>query len=258
VFTLEIHNAGNIRDRYELWTETSSAIRIRFALDRVPLTRREIVERVEVAETVPVPSAARGGAARQGGGGLGKKARGLGGIGASIARGLSSIVRYLPASLRDPIQRSLSTYYRGQGQARHISSTASHLSQSASRVSSLSGPASATQQAQDGQSSQITRTAKVTRTVTLAGYQTPLVEPGEQLKIDTVVDPARQHYQSRDYLLKVFSRSIELEGAPLVIAQKSIQIQGIPLLRRILPFLLIYGFAILGLFALQWILAARF
>ena len=73
-----------------------------------------------------------------------------------------------------------------------------------------------------------------------------------------MVGPAKQHYQSRDYLLKVFSRSIELEGAPMVIAQKSIQIQGVSLIRRILPFLLIYGLAVLGLFVLQWILIMRF
>ena len=66
-FVLEVYNGGNIRDRYELWTETFDAIRVRFALDGVPLTQREIVERVEAAETVSVPSAGRAAPARQGG-----------------------------------------------------------------------------------------------------------------------------------------------------------------------------------------------
>jgi hypothetical protein len=90
--------------------------------------------------------------------------------------------------------------------------------------------------------------------VTLGGYQTPLVEPDERLAISVWVDQAKQHFQSKDYLLKVFSRSIEQEGMPMVITQKSIQIQGVSLIRRILPFLLIYGFAILCLFVLQWVL----
>jgi len=76
--------------------------------------------------------------------------------------------------------------------------------------------------------------------------------------VDAIIDPARQHYQSSDYLLKVFSRSMELDEvqsrAPMVIAQESIQIQGVGLVRRIFPFLLIYGLALLSLFILQWIL----
>jgi VWFA-related protein len=261
VFALEIHNAGNIRDRYELWTEASNALRIRFALDGVPLTRREIVEVIEAAETVAVPGAATSAPGRTpSGSGLGEKAKGLGGIGTSIARALSSIIRFLPASIRGPLQRGLGQYYRGQSQVRRASIASSRLSRTASRVSSKAGQRGSAQPdgAAQGAPGQITRTAQVTRTVTLAGYQTPLVEPDEQLWISVLLDPAKPHYQSRDYLLKVFSRSIELEGAPMVIAQKSIQIQGVSLIRRILPFLLIYGAAVLSLFALQWILTMRF
>jgi VWFA-related protein len=254
VFGLEVHNAGNIRDRYELWTEVSSAIRVRFALDGVPLTRREIVEVVEAAETVAVPgrTPSRGD--------LGNRAKELGGIGASIAYALSSIVRLLPASIRGPLQRGLGQYYRGQSQVRQVSSASSRLSRTASRMSPDVGQRDSAQPAGAARSApgQITRTAQVTRTVTLSGYQTPLVEPDEQLRISVLLDPAKQHYQSHDYLLKVFSRSIELEGAPMVIAQKSIQIQGVSLIRRILPFLLIYGLAVLSLFMLQWVLIMRF
>jgi hypothetical protein len=255
VFGLEMHNAGNIRDRYELWTEASSAIRIRFALDGVRLTRREIIEVVEAAETVAVPGAASPSPRRApSGGGLGEKAKGLGRIGSSIAYTLSGIVRFLPASIRDPLQRGLSQYYRGKSQASRVSIASSRLSKTASRISDRTTPTGAAQSSPG----QITRTAQVTRTVTLSGYQTPLVEPDEQLRVSVLVEPAKQHYQSHDYLLKVFSRSIELEGAPMVIAQKSIQIQGISLIRRILPFLLIYGLAVLGLFVLHWVLIMRF
>jgi VWFA-related protein len=254
VFGLEVHNAGNIRDRYELWTEASGALRIRFALDGVPLTRREIIEVVEAAETVAVPGRTPSG------GDLGDRAKELGGIGASIAYALSGIVRFLPASIRSPLQRGLSQYYRGQSQVSRVSITSSRLSKTAARISPGSGQRDSTQTAGAAQGSpgQITRTAQVTRTVTLSGYQTPLVEPDEQLQVSVLVEPARQHYQSRDYLLKVFSRSIELEGAPMVIAQKSIQIQGVSWIRRILPFLIIYGLAVLGLFVLQWVLIVQF
>ena len=137
---------------------------------------------------------------------------------------------------------------------RRASIMSSRISRTASRISDGTTPAGADQSSPG----QITRTAQVTRTVTLAGYQTPLVEPDEHLQISVLVDPAKQHYKSRDYLLKVFSRSIELEGAPMVIAQKSIQIQGVSLIRRIFPFLLIYGLAVLSLFVLQWVLPTRF
>jgi hypothetical protein len=255
---LEVHNAGNIQDRYELWTEALRAIKVGFALDGVPLTRREIV--VPVPETEQEVSArAEGGGLGQGAKGSGQGAKGLGKVGTSIARALSSIARYLPASIRTPVQRGLGTYHRGQSQVRRVSAASSRLSRAASRVSPKVGPGSSAQQADARPAGQVTpgtnsQGAQVTRTVTLAGYQTPIVEPDERVAMHVLVDPRKQHYRSRDYTLKVFSRSVELDGAPMVIAQRSIQIQGIPLLRRILPFLIIYGFAILGLFVLQWVL----
>ena len=267
VFQLELHNAGNIRDRYQLWTEALGALKIRFALDGVPLTRCEIVEIVEAAETVAVSASAptrgeRRGKKRRGGGGVREKVGVFRQIASSIAGILYSIASILPVSMRGPIQRVLGQYARGQARLTQVSAATGRVGSTVSRVAprdaalpAVSPQAAATSAAVPGQ---ITRTAQVTRTVTGSGYQTPLVEPDERLTVDAIIDPARQHYQSSDYLLKVFSRSMELDEvqsrAPMVIAQESIQIQGVGLVRRIFPFLLIYGLALLSLFILQWIL----
>lgn len=275
VFQLELHNAGNIRDRYQLWTEALGALKrragisIRFALDGVPLTRCEIVETVEAAETVAVSASApaRGGRRakeRRGGGGVREKVGVFRQIASSIAGIFYSIASILPVSMRGPLQRVLGQYARGQARVTQVSAATGRVSSTVSRVAPK-GAASPAVPAQAASTSaaapgQITRTAQVTRTVTGSGYQTPLVEPDERLTVDAIIDPARQHYQSSDYLLKVFSRSMELDEAqsraPMVIAQESIQIQGVGLVRRILPFLLIYGLALLSLFILQWILIA--
>jgi hypothetical protein len=269
VFQLELHNAGNIRDRYELWTEALGALKIRFALDGVPLTRCEIVETVEAAETVAVPASAptRGGGRakeRRGGSGVREKVGVFSQIASGLAGTLMSIASILPASMRGPVQRVLGQYYRGQSRVRQVSAASGRVSSTVSRVApkGAASPAAPAQAASVRWArpatapGQITRTAQVTRTVTGSGYQTPLVQPNERLTVDMIIDPARQHYQSSDYLLKIFSRSIELEAASMVIAQESIQIQGVGLFRRIFPFLLIYGLALLSLLLLQWILIA--
>jgi hypothetical protein len=256
IFQLHIRNAGNIRDRYELWTEAADAIKVHFARDGVPLTRREIMETISAAETVAVPATgapAPGTPVASGReAGIGSKAKKASGFVRSIAQGLMSLSSILPTSIRSPIQRVLRTWYQGEAKVRQVSTASTRVSRTVSRVKPSGARPSVSQQATGAPpvaapAGQITRTAHVTRTVTRAGYQTPLVEPDEHLGVDIVIDPIKQHYKSCDYLLKVFSRSIDLEDASMVIAQESIQIQGVSLFRRIFPFLLIYGVALLSL-----------
>jgi hypothetical protein len=69
------------------------------------------------------------------------------------------------------------------------------------------------------------------------------VEPGETLTIDLLIDPVKP-YQTQQRTFKVTSKSIELEDAPVVTEETSLQIVGVPWFRRLVPFLLLFGAAV--------------
>jgi hypothetical protein len=263
VLQLTVHNEGNTGDSYELWAEAPRGIRARFARNGIPLTRRKVVLIEEQTGSTPESTPASAPARSPGrGGDVGEKARGLAGLVSSMAYGLSSVLRFLPASMREPMQQGLSQFYRGRSRVQSASISASRLSRAAGRVA----PAGAAGRAAAGDTpapvarpvaepkGQVTHTSQAIRTIALPGYQTPLVAPGEQSAMEVLVDPTRQHYRSKDYVLEVLSRSINQESAPTVIAQRSVQMRGISLIRRVFPFLLVYGFAVLSLFILQRVL----
>ena len=51
-----------------------------------------------------------------------------------MAYGLSSVLRFLPASMREPMQQGLSQFYRGRSRVQSASISASRLSRAAGRV----------------------------------------------------------------------------------------------------------------------------
>ena len=78
------------------------------------------------------------------------------------------------------------------------------------------------------------------------------------MTLDLRIDPVKP-YQARDYAFKVTSRSIEQEmdaaypEAPLVVEEKSLHVAGVPWVRRLLPFLFLYGAAIALPFIVFWL-----
>jgi hypothetical protein len=74
--------------------------------------------------------------------------------------------------------------------------------------------------------------------------QTPLVEPGETLVVDLLVNPVRP-FKTQHYLFQLFSRSVEQEGAPLVEEDASVYMVRPSLLRRLFPYLVVLGVTVI-------------
>jgi hypothetical protein len=78
-------------------------------------------------------------------------------------------------------------------------------------------------------------------TPALIWAETPLLAPGGKLLLDLLISPL-DFYRTQRYSFKVISRAAEQEDAPLV-EEGHVQIDKIPWLYRLLPYLVFAVFA---------------
>jgi hypothetical protein len=76
--------------------------------------------------------------------------------------------------------------------------------------------------------------------------ETPIVQPGETLAVDLLIDPLHPH-DAQTYSFTIKSRSLEQPGSREVTEEGSVQIVGSTFFERYSPFLIALGFAALAI-----------
>jgi VWFA-related protein len=269
VFQLEVVNLGNTHSRYRLRAEEPmGALRFDFALNGVKLPQWSEPQAVEavtgpVAEAsfAPAPVVAAPAQSKGNGGSVGARSA----AGQAIDKGDAavdsawSLANMLPGSMGTSAQRALNPAYQAQSTVRSTRSQAQRVSSEASYVSQVAGakPASAPAGSTDdtippgqmpapaarGRPSGKAPTAKAkvkSRAVSVAvpaltWFETPLLGPGGKLLLDLLISPLN-YYRTQRYAFKVISRAAEQEDTSLV-EQGYVQIDKIPWLYRLLPYL---------------------
>jgi VWFA-related protein len=270
VFQLEVANLGNTHSRYRLRAEEPmGALRFDFALNGVELPQwsepqavESVVQPVAEAPLAPAPSARPQSGAD--GGGVG--ARGTAGQafdkGDAAVDSAWSLGNMLPGSVGTSVQRALNPVYRAQGTVKGARSQARYASDQAAYVGRVAGaqPASAPAGATDatvppgqmpvaagrglpsGKPPKVkSRAVPVPVTPALIWAETPLLAPGGKLLLDLLISPL-DFYRTQRYSFKVISRAAEQEDTPLV-EEGHVQIDKIPWLYRLLPYLVFAVFA---------------
>jgi VWFA-related protein len=286
VFQLEVANLGNTHSRYRLRAEEPmGALRFDFALNGVklpqwsePQAAEVVTQPVDEAPLAPTLSAPP----QSGADGEGVGARATAGQaidkGNAAVDSMWSLGNMLPGSVGTSVQRALKPVYRAQGTARGARSQARYASDQAAYVGRVAGakpasaPAGATGDTIPPGQMQVTakhslpsgksgkppkvgsRAVPVTPALALTWVETPLVAPGGRLLLDLLISPL-DFYRTQRYSFKVISRAAEQEDVSLV-EEGHVQIDRIPWLYRLLPYLVFAVFVAVVVLAAVGLLMA--
>ena len=256
VFQLEVANLGNTHSRYRLRAEEPmNALKFDFALNGVSLPHwsepqaAEVVTQV-VAEAPSASAALAVPPAGTDGGGVGAGATASQAVdkGSAAVDSLWSLGNVLPGSVGTSVQRALSPVYRAQGtvkgarsQVQRASGQAAYISQAAGAKPAASPVGSVARPGRTPARPQVVSVTSAFRPVVEAWIETPLVAPGGMLLLDLLISPL-DFYRTQHYSFKVISRAAGQEDVPLV-EEGHVQIEGIPWLYRLLPYLVFAVFA---------------
>jgi hypothetical protein len=237
-YRLEISNQGNAPSRYELQAQDpSGTFEFEFALGGTNLQRRPVSTALETLEPAParepVPPSAVGDAEPgrlEGAREVAGKAASAGG---ALASALSKLSIYLPGSAGRSARRASSQLRRGRMQTQRADRLAGRVAKAQ--------PAAAPARAAVESAPAVTGDASIDRSFVIHTWaQTPLVEPGETLAVDLLVNPIKS-YQSQLYSFTLLSRSVEQEEAPSVKEEVSVHMVRPSWLRRLYPYLVVLG-----------------
>lgn len=276
----ELINQGNARSRYELRADDPiNALSFEFSLNGAPLAQRQAVEATSVptgtsapvAVGAPVTAAASsGGSAKKAAGSAADGVRGVLGIGTFLGGILAGIAPYMPAGIANSMT-SLGMQLRGGEYA--VSRVESNV-KTAKELSTGGGygtgkgstptigsqredaPAASPAAASSASAASPTIPAASANLPVAGGlsrlwWQTPVVEPGQTLAVTLTLRPLKSH-QTQQYFFRVISQAVDAEGVTPVIEQGNVQIKGLSIFRRLLPFLVVMAtiVIVLGLIVL--------
>jgi hypothetical protein len=276
----EIINQGNARSRYELRADDPiNALTFEFSLNGSSLAQRQAIEAAPAGSggpapvIAPVPAMATASAstsssstsAKKSGGGVMAGAKGLLGIGTFIGRILGGIAQFMPPG----IANSLTTFaYQLRGGEYAVSRVESQTKSvkefstgggygtgkgSTPTIASPRGEAPAPAAAGTTQTAATATAAPVATGPGLSRIwsQTPMVEPGQTLAVTLTLRPVKSR-QTQQYFFRVISQAVDAEGVAPIIEQGNVQLKGLSILRRLLPFFVIMGtiVVVLGLIVL--------
>jgi len=268
----ELVNQGNARSRYELRADDPiNALNFEFSLNGSPLAQRQAVEGSSVAvsaaptpgplvKQVPVTATSGASASKKAGGAM-AGVKGVLGIGTFLGGILGGIAPYMPAGVANSMT-SLAMRLRGgeyaMSRVESNTKTVKELSTgggygtgkgSTPTIESPRGdaPASAQTQVVQGQTvATPTASGPVVPGLTRVWAQTPVVEPGQTLAVTLTLRPVKPR-QTQQYFFRVVSQAIDAEGVAPIIEQGNLQIQGLSIMRRFLPFLVVMGMLVIVL-----------
>jgi hypothetical protein len=231
IIPVEVYNEGNVRSRYRLRAEgTGGDLQFRWALNGTPLApwrapdEGRDSEPVEVEVAPPPEPPARPARARE-------QAAAAMRAGDALVDTLGSVGNLLPGSMGRPMRQVRSQVLGGKSRVRRIQRTSSTLTRAATRSSR---PKARTQ-----------RRARARLAVLDTWCQTPAVEPGEVLTVHLVAALHKPLARTREYVFRVISGSLEPQDAPLETEEQRLRLVGVPWLRRLLPFVMVIGAAMI-------------
>ncbi len=260
-YGLEIANLGNVGSHYHLRAEEpTGALEFRFRLKGGPI----LPQLLEVAETPgagagavvrgsgavpafspPGPAGAPGGGVRQTAGQVKQTANFV----TSLA---SSIGALLPGSLGASVRGAVQPVYRVQSKVQSTKSRASRVSSLSGRLTgarpSVSAGGSTAQPTGAWSRPPTAPLAEASPPVGTGWVQTPLVAPGETLRLDLLIIPSAPD-RTRDYAFKVVSRPEGQENR-VVVAEGSVQVVKPSWFRRLLPYLILTLVMVMGMLAI--------
>jgi hypothetical protein len=261
---LEIRNQGNVPSHYELEAEDpdgvlafefrSAGVRLSEGAGSVPETR-QVVRSVQ-KDQPPPPSASAGEPPSTAQ--IQQKAKQAMGLSKTLADLLGSIGMILPRSIGSPLLQASTQLRRGQSRVEQAERLPRRVSGQAKRVKVVprSTPGTASTSAQTGTTSGAAAAQHATASDTQAPgqqwVQTPVVRPGESLKLDLLVKPIKAR-SDQLYSLSIRSRSLEQEDAAVITEEWAGQIKGVGGMRRFHPYLLIVALSILILLLAFWL-----
>ncbi len=242
-FRLTIGNQGNIRSRYALRALSRGAdLKFKFSLNNTPLPLRRLAE-LPQEKQLSAPGAPEFESLDFGdtdddafveaaaGGGMMGKASGIANM-AGVAGELFYLAgSVLPRSLRTPIQRVGSRLRRGRTAMRRV--------ERVSKKAGIGGDAPAPRQAaRHGGAANAEQAVNV-------WSQTPYIEPGHTLTVELQVERSGFFQGSQPLPVKILSRSIEIEDAPLLVEEVVLQTKGGSFITRLVTLLLIAALVII-------------
>lgn len=216
--------------------------------------------------------------AKTNGGGARESAEKAMGKASVVAEIFMSIASILPSSMAASLEKTARPVYQAQSAGTRVKTTAGRVKGTADKVSTLSGQAVGVKmpgevagvkvpaQSPGGAAAPVVDEETAEQPVELeyrpvaaarpqtkrvvqrtAGgerwFQTPLLGPGETMFFDLLIAPFRLR-QFGKYLFKLFSRSVEQEGAKPVIEEGKVTFERVSWLRFLLPYVI---------FTIMWI-----
>lgn len=242
---LEIQNLGNAPSRYELRAETADEnLTFQFALAGEPLLQRQETSRAgsgvaarSVTPTAPTPASDEGGYSPSG---LERSTASLSFASRAadaVAEVLSAVSYFLPGEIRMTTMRMAGELRKGRQTAAIAGRLPGNLGRLATNVRGEKEMPKRSQQRAAapavgnglGNGSPAVMQAEGSYAKTWA--QTPVVEPGETLVLDLFVEAIRPN-ASNVYPFQLVSKSVEQEGAPLVVEQVTVEMSKPTWFRR--------------------------
>jgi hypothetical protein len=219
-FRLQVANRGNVQSRYEMGgKDPDGALAFQFTLDGDPLPQRQFAADADAPTGDPAPQAEP--AQRQEAGGVQTKIGQAVGVSGTIANALNSLGMMLPSSIRSPVVRLASQIQSGQMRAARAGRATDRASYFKRLASSRTEPK-----------------AKGPVEPRSGTVETPFVRPAETVDLDLEVR-ALKPGEARLYPFSISSRAIEVEDAPWVVEEGTVQISAASGLSRYLPYVIV-------------------
>jgi hypothetical protein len=236
-FRLEVVNQGNVRSRYVLrGLDLSNKLQFRFFLEGNELPQRRVTEAVESAVTaeektydygdmdeVVTPERAE---QAEDSGDLMQKVSSAGEVAGFIGEILYLIGSFLPRSMRMPVQRLSTSVRRGRTAARRVERASKRVERMKEGAGAAPSQTGGEAQPVTGQRPGVARTGQAADEVVQIWSQTPYIESGHTLTMNLHVKSTGLFQTRRLYPFKVFSKSIEIEEAPVVVEEATFGLKG--------------------------------
>ena len=263
-YRLSLSNQGNVASRYDLKAEDPAGLlKFQFALNGSPLGARQRAVPI-VSDVQSVPQAVRPEPQVQApqAGGVKKAAGAAMGAGGVIAEMLMSIGYLLPGSIGRPLISLASQMRYGEYAANRVGNVQNQVQQlgkigqssGGTYVGGSSSPLPASSRAeQQAPLAQPGPFAPSVAVVTADSWtQTPVVAPGGTLAMDLSITPLKADHTQR-CTFSIASRAVEDPAAQLVRETGDVQLTGISMVQRVLPWI-VFALVLLGTLACSVIL----
>jgi hypothetical protein len=239
---VELINTGNAQTRFELRADDPlNGLSFEFGLNGAALSHRQVLEPIPGTAPAAAGSQRTAGpisgmpAASRPGGGVSSAKQALG-FGSMVGGVMSSIGYLLPGSLGANLLSMGSRLQTGQA-------AVSRLERQGELAKSVAGQTNGQKPAAAAAGTAPVQTAIVSapgRSIAHVWYQTPPVDPADTLAVTLTMRPLKTK-QTEQYFFRVISQAVDVPDLPQLIEQGKVEIKGLSLGQRLLPWIVIAG-----------------